>query len=80
MRGAAKDVEADILNTLALDEITRGGLDSSRATVVVQYQLRGFPEDNHILVQVNYELPLLMSVLSFDTINLSATTEMVVFW
>ncbi|MEZ4831781.1 MAG: TadE/TadG family type IV pilus assembly protein [Caldilineaceae bacterium] len=80
MRGAANNIETATLTQLALDEVDRGGLDSDLAQVTIQYQGRGFPAENHIIVQVDYRMPLILAVLSFDNIRLGAHTEMVVFW
>ena len=80
MRGAATETDTNTLRTMALAELNRGGLDAGLAEVTVEYQMRGFPEENHVIVQVEYSMPLLMAVLSIETMNLSSQTEMVVFW
>lgn len=78
--GAATEVETSTLNTVAKDELMRGGLSPDLATVTVEYQPRGFPAEDHIIVQVDYTLPLMLAVLSVSNVNLSSRTEMVVFW
>ncbi|MBI1293633.1 hypothetical protein GC175_01580 [bacterium] len=80
MRGAATDLETAVLTQVAMDELERGGLNRDQAGVIIEYQGRGFPAENHIIVQVNYRMPLILAVLSFESILLSADTEMIVFW
>jgi hypothetical protein len=80
MRGAANNVETAVLAQVAMDELERGGLNQDQADVVIEYQGRGFPAENHIIVQVNYRMPLILAVLSFDSILLGSHTEMIVFW
>jgi hypothetical protein len=80
MVGAAANLDTSTLRTLIFDELERGGLDSGQATIIIEYQQRGFPAEDHIIVRIDYVLPLIMSVLSNNSMNLSSTTEMVVFW
>lgn len=80
MRGAANNIETAVLSQVAMDELERGGLNQDQAEVVIEYQGRGFPVENHIVVQVNYRMPLILAVLSFESIRLGADTEMIVFW
>ncbi|MBX2997227.1 MAG: pilus assembly protein [Caldilineaceae bacterium] len=80
MYGAATQVDTSTLNTAILNELARGGVNPGGARITVEYQLRGFPPENHILVRVDYTLPLFLAVLSFETLELNARTEMIAFW
>lgn len=80
MYGAAAQVDTATLHGVVVNELARGGVNASAARVTVEYQLRGFPPENHILVRVNYTLPLFLAVLSFETIDLRSQTEMIAFW
>lgn len=80
IHGAATEVDATTLNGIILSELERGGVDASGARVTVEYQLRGFPPENHILVNVDYTLPLFLAVLSFETLDINCQTEMITFW
>lgn len=78
--GASAQTDGGVLSALVADELERGGLDPSLATTTVLYQTSGFPPENHIIVQVDYTLPLLMSVLAIPNLQLSVDTEMVAYW
>jgi hypothetical protein len=80
LRGAAGETDTNTLRLIALNELARNDLDPGQATVTVTYQVLGFPPEDHIIVEVDYILPMLLSVLSFDSITLSSRTEMVTFW
>lgn len=80
LRGAAGETDTNTLRLIALNELASNGLDIGQATVTVSYQMLGFPPENHITVEVGYTLPLLLSVLSIDNINLSSRTKMLTFW
>jgi Flp pilus assembly protein TadG len=80
MHGAATQVDTATLHGVVINELARGGVNASAARVTIEYQLRGFPPENHILVRVDYTLPLFLAVLSFETIDLRCRTEMIAFW
>ncbi len=80
LHGADSDVGVDVLTQHALAEITRGGLNPDLASIMIDYEMQGFPPENFIHVEVTYRFPLLMAVLSFDEIDLQSNTEMIVFW
>lgn len=78
--GAAAQTDGGTLDALVADELLRGGLDPTLATTTVQYQNVGFPPENHIIVQVDYTLPLFTSVLGIPNLQLTVDTEMVAYW
>jgi len=80
MHGAATQVDTSTLHGIIINELARGGVNPSSAQVTIEYQQRGFPPENHILVRVSYTLPLFLAVLSFETIELNSRTEMIAFW
>lgn len=80
MLGAAAEVDTNTLHNHALAELLRGGLVPGQAEVIVEYQQRGYPPEDHIIVQVNYNLPLMLAVLPISNINLRTKTEMLTFW
>jgi hypothetical protein len=80
MHGAAAEIETATLNGIVVNELARGGVNADGARVTVEYQQRGFPPENHILVSVDYTLPLFLAVLSFETLDMNCRTEMVTFW
>lgn len=80
LAGAVTFLDESILQGIAAREIARGGVDSGTVSTVISYPTSGLPLRKSIVVDLQYQIPLTLSILPIDYITVRAQSEMTVFW
>lgn len=78
--GAAAQLSDNDIRALVNDELERGGVQGGTATTTITYQSNGSPAEQTIIVNLTYEVPLLMLSLAAPSITVRTNAETVTFW
>lgn len=78
--GAPAEASASSLAAVVVDEMARGGIEGGQPTISISYADKGFPPQKTIVVNVAYDVPLMLFVLPFSSVTVRAHSEMVTFW
>lgn len=78
--GAAEQLNDTSLRALITAELQRGGVSGGSATSTITYESKGSPAAQTITVDLSYEVPLTILVLSFPSVTVRAQAETVTFW
>ena len=78
--GATAQMSDSELQTFMDDELARGGVSSGTATSVIAYALKGIPPKQTLVIDLSYEVPLVVLILPFSDITVTSHAEMITFW
>ncbi|MBI3958867.1 MAG: pilus assembly protein [Chloroflexi bacterium] len=78
--GAAAQMSDSELRTFMDDELARGGVNSGSAASVIAYTDKGSPPKQTLIIDLSYEIPLVIFVLPFSTVTVTSHAEMITFW
>ncbi|MBX3052956.1 MAG: pilus assembly protein [Caldilineaceae bacterium] len=78
--GGAESLTDNDLRALVNSELQRGGVNSGTSTVLVTYASSGSPPAQTLTVDLSYEIPLVISVLTFQSVTVHSQARMITFW
>jgi len=80
LTGATRSIEESLLESLAIQELERAGIESDALVVSIEYTETGMPATDTIVVDANYQASLILTFLPFSNVTLHSHAELPIFW
>lgn len=78
--GAVEEMSDSDLTAYINEELERGGVNRGTSASIFSYADKGTPAVRTLIVELSYEVPLVISILPFSTVTVESRAEMITFW